>query len=127
MTAWDRPDSIAFNQADNLEHIHRWCVSHDCQFMAVVLPRHYQYSDREAPQSWENDRYTQLGPHCEAPFRFFEELQGQAGYPIVSLLDPFKDPAQFPTCFEGDPHWTPAGHGLAARSIAAALWPSIKD
>lgn len=111
--------------ADNVAEIDRWCADHGAEFVLVVLPRAYQYSEREAPENWEADRYTVLGPYSAEPFRFFEELAPSAPYPIVPLLDDFRETHVFPTCFRDDSHWNPSGHRVAADAIARALAPAV--
>ena len=110
--------------ARNLERIAGWCEERDVGFVVLVLPRSFQYSDREAPENWEvvrDEEYEVLGPYALEPFRFFDELRGQVDYPIHSLLEAFRDSGVFPTCFEDDPHWNDAGTTVAARAIAELL------
>jgi len=107
--------------AQNLDRIDAWCKQHGARFVVVVLPRSFQYSDREAPGSWEAGEYAVQGPFALEPFRFFEELALRVDYPIHSLLPAFQQTTVFPTCFERDPHWTDAGTTVAAEDIAALL------
>ncbi|TDJ73003.1 MAG: SGNH/GDSL hydrolase family protein [Planctomycetota bacterium] len=109
----------------NVREIHEWCRQRDVDFVLVILPRGYQYSDRESPRSWERDRYTAMGPYVTAPFEYFDELREHADYPIVALLDAFREAEEFPTCFEDDPHWNTTGHDIAAIAIARALSPIV--
>ena len=87
------------------------------KFVLFVLPRTYQYSNREAPRNWEASEYAVLGPYAEEPFRYFEELRPRVPYPIYSLLDDFKQTRVFPTAFEDDPHWNAAGARVAAEAV----------
>jgi len=107
--------------AENLGRIASWCGERDVGFVVIVLPRSFQYSDREAPHNWEAEEYEELGPFALEPFRFFDELRGQVDYPINSLLETFRNAGVFPTCFEDDPHWNDAGTTIAARAIATIL------
>ncbi len=86
-------------------------------FHLVVLPRNFQYSDRESPASWEAGEYMSLGPYVLEPFRFFAEQAKAAAFPVHSLLPTFQETTVFPTCFTGDPHWTPAGTTVAADAL----------
>ncbi len=95
-------------------------------FMVVVLPRSYQYSARESPENWEKDQYTVLGSYSLEPFRYFDELRREVGYPVHSLLGDFQRTTVFPTCFTDDPHWNPAGNWIAARAIARLVAPEIE-
>lgn len=101
----------------NIGRINDWCNERGVRFAVIVLPRTYQYSDRESPENWEKGEYTVLGPHSLEPFRFFEELSERVDYPIHSLLETFQETDIFPTSFEDDPHWNPEGAKLAASEI----------
>jgi len=87
------------------------------RFVLFVLPRCYQYSDRECPKNWEAKEYENLGPYCLEPFTYFEEEAGKVDYPIHSLLPEFQQTTVFPTTFENDPHWNEAGNRIAADAI----------
>ena len=39
----------------------------------------------------------------------------------------FRATDAFPTCFDDDPHWNPAGHRVAAEAIADAIGPLVRD
>jgi len=95
-------------------------------FALFVLPRAYQYSDRECPDSWDKHAFTVLGPYALEPFRFFAELKDKVDYPIHSLLPAFQETDLYPTCFKNDPHWNEDGAGVAAEAIADALEEMIK-
>lgn len=86
-------------------------------FRLIVLPRNFQYSDRESPNSWERGDYENLGPWVKEPFRFFEEQAVEAPFEVHSLLPAFEETEVFPTCYVGDPHWTPAGTQVAADAL----------
>ena len=101
----------------NLARIQDWCDERGARFITIVLPRTYQYSDREAPENWEAAEYTVLGPYSLEPFRFFDELRSEVDYPIYSLLETFQRNEVFPTSFEDDPHWNPAGAQVAAKAV----------
>ncbi len=105
----------------NIDAIAAWCAFRGVHFVVFVLPRHYQYSDREAPRSWEQGRYQILGPYSHEPFRYFAELAGRRAYPIHSLLETFQRTEVFPTCFEDDPHWNAAGARVAGDAMAKVL------
>jgi len=111
--------------AANVQRIADWCRARGVDFVLAVLPRCYQYDEREAPQSWERGEYTTLGPYSLEPFRFFDELREQVDYPIVSLLEDFRETDVFPTCFPDDPHWNGAGHRVAGTALARELAPIL--
>jgi hypothetical protein len=105
----------------SLSVIHEHANRLGADFVVFVLPRSYQYSAEECPDNIEKDLYTVLGPHSLEPFRFFEEIEDDLAFPVLSLLETFQETTVFPTCFNNDPHWNPAGHEVAARAIAEYL------
>lgn len=110
---------------DHIAEIDRCAQELGARFILFVLPRSYQYSDRESPKSWEKDSYTPLGPYALEPFRFFDELKGKVDYPVYSLLKDFQETDVFPTCFEHDPHWNDAGATVAAKAITRFMVEEI--
>lgn len=104
-----------------LEDLDRESEALGARFAVLVLPRNFQYSARESPRSWEAGAYQPLGPHVHVPFRFLEERAVGASFPVVSLLPAFQQTDVFPTCFAGDPHWTPGGARVAAAAAARAV------
>ncbi len=103
---------------ETLVAINQFCAEDlDADFRLIVLPRNFQYSDRESPASWEQGEYENLGPFVLEPFRFFEEQALASPFPIHSLLPAFQETDVFPTCYTGDPHWTPAGTQVAADAL----------
>lgn len=91
------------------------------QFLLVMLPRSFQYSDRESPRNWERYAYTPLGPWVHEPFKWLEALRARVNFPCTSLLDAFRTSNTFPTCFDDDPHWIRDGHTVAARGLFEIL------
>lgn len=87
------------------------------EFVLLLFPRSYQYSDREAPQNWEAEHYENLGPYAHEPFAYFESIRDEVDYPIYSLLDDFLETDVFPTCFDYDPHWNADGSRVAAEAV----------
>jgi hypothetical protein len=84
----------------------------------VIYPRAYQYSLREAPESWEAHRYEALGPWVREPFRYFEDNRDRLPYPVLSALGAFEESDEFPLFQNDDPHWNAAGARLMARTVA---------
>jgi len=112
---------------ENLRRIDRWARTHGARLAVVVVPRNYQYSDRESPRSWERNAYEPLGPYALEPFRFFSELDGKLGFPVYSLLPAFQRTTVFPTCFVDDPHWNEDGARVAADALAPILASLMGD
>lgn len=105
-----------------IESIRALCTDElGATFTLIVLPRHYQYSDRECPDNWEAHEYEILGPYCLEPFRYFENLRHRVDYPVHSLLEDFRDTDVHPLCFEDDPHWNAAGAQVAADAVYERL------
>ena len=87
----------------------------------VVYPRHYQYSIRESPDNWEKDAYRVQGPYVKEPFRYLEEVRDELPYRVIDLLPVFESSDHFPLYLQNDPHWSAAGHRIAAQAVARGL------
>jgi hypothetical protein len=87
------------------------------KFIVFVPPRHWQYTDRESPGSWEKHNYIPMGPYVLNHFVYFDQKATEASFPIISLLNDFKNTNVYPTTFEKDSHWNPDGAKLAANLI----------
>lgn len=90
-------------------------------FVLVVPPRYFHWSDREAPQDWAARRYAMDEPHEFAIFEFFDSVAAGAGFRIFSLLPAFQATDRFPLVFETDAHWNAAGHRFVAETVARYL------
>ena len=110
---------------EHVAAIDRWCDEHGADFVLVVIPRHYQYTELEVARDSEANEYTELGPYVRAPFRFFEELRGKVDYPILPLLADFATSDLHPHCFEDNSHWNAAGHQIAAEAILRGIEPIV--
>lgn len=86
------------------------------RFVTFVMPRSVQYSTRETPDD-KSDEYTRLGPYSLEPFRYFSGIAPQKSYPVISLLDDFRNTTVFPITLAHDPHHTSAGNKESARFI----------
>lgn len=106
----------------NIRDIHAYCrdVLH-CPFLLVLLPRGFQYSDRESPNDPEAHLYPPLGPYVDAPDAWLADFAARVDFPCHSLLTHFRIAGVFPTCFENDPHWNRDGHRVAAEAIYEIL------
>ena len=87
------------------------------QFIVFIPPRHWQYTDRESPLSWERHNYVAKGPYVLNHFIYFDQKAKEASFPIISLLEDFKSSSVYPTTFERDSHWNPDGAKLAAEMM----------
>jgi len=101
----------------SINNINNYCKKElDAKFILMILPRSFQYNDRECPNNWEKKKYTPFGPYVYEPFKYFESIKKQVDYPIYSLLPDFQNTHIFPTCFIDDPHWNGNGHWVAAEA-----------
>lgn len=91
-------------------------------FAVFVMPRSVQYSERETPGD-HSDEYTRLGPYSQEPFRYFAEIAPQKTYPIISLLDDFRNTTVFPLTFEHDPHHSSLGN----KELARFIWQHVQQ
>ncbi len=87
------------------------------KFVVFIPPRHWQYTDKESPESWERHNYVTMGPYVLNNFVYFNEKAKTAPFPIISLLEDFKKTTVFPTTFTRDSHWNATGAQLAAQLI----------
>ncbi|MCB1615783.1 MAG: SGNH/GDSL hydrolase family protein [Pseudomonadales bacterium] len=80
-------------------------------------PRHWQYTDKESPNSWEAHAFVVKGPYALNNFIWMDKVSATAPFPMVSLLKDFQNTEVFPTTFEDDSHWNQAGANVAATAI----------
>lgn len=106
----------------NLAEMHRFAIDElNADFALVLFPRAFQYSRDESPDNWERHEYEAVGAYSLEPFRYFEEAAAKLGYPVISLLDAFRNATEFPLFKTDDPHWNEAGNEVAARGLADEL------
>lgn len=96
----------------------RWGVP----YVVFIMPRSVQYSATETPDD-HSDEYARLGPYSLEPFRFYEEAGRHRPYPVISLLDDFRDSPVTGLTFPHDPHLSSAGNKEAARFV----WAHLQD
>ncbi|MFH1468015.1 MAG: hypothetical protein ABIO70_26750 [Pseudomonadota bacterium] len=94
-------------------------------FALVVLPRYQQFDPSACPEDWEAQ--VEL-PHPDqnvtAPFDYFAQKAAGAAFPVHSCQPAFQAAVQggrHGLVFPNDPHYTPAGHEVAAADIADFL------
>lgn len=90
-------------------------------FALVIYPRAYQYSRREAPRTWEDDRYQRLGPFVREPLNYIDQVADALPFPVIDLWPAFEGSTRFPLFFRNDPHWNRFGAALAAETAAHEL------
>jgi hypothetical protein len=87
-------------------------------FYTLLPPRHWQYTDKEAPESWENGGFDALGPYALENYRYFDEKRPQTPFPLISFLDDFRNSTAFPLNFKVDSHWNKHGARFFAERVA---------
>lgn len=90
-------------------------------FIALVPPRHWQYTDKESPGTWETGGFDVMGPYALENFRYFDSKKSAAPFPIITLLDDFKKTDQFPLNFKEDSHWNKKGAQFFAETVSGYL------
>lgn len=102
---------------NSLNLINNYCRDElNVPFVVFIPPRHWQYTDKESPHTWDPG-FEALGPYALENYRYFDEKRPTTPYPLISLLDDFKNSKVFPTTFDVDSHWNKHGAHLAAESI----------
>jgi hypothetical protein len=91
------------------------------EFVLVVPPRYFQWSDRECPDDWAKNSRKLDEPYEYAPFEYFDEPAKTSEFRIKSLLPEFRATTRFPLVLRNDAHWNPDGNLFVAESIADYL------
>jgi hypothetical protein len=91
------------------------------EFLLVVPPRYFQWSDRECPKDWAAYMRDLNEPYEYAYFEFWDDIADEVDFPIKSLLPEFRATDKFPLVFERDAHWNPEGNRFVAEAIADYL------
>jgi len=103
---------------DSLNQAYDYCHNElHVPLMVIIPPRHWQYTDKESPHTWEQGSFEAMGPYALENYRYFDEKRPTTPYPLVSLLDDFKNSNVFPTTFDKDSHWNQHGAKLAAEAV----------
>ena len=95
-------------------------------FMVLVPPRHWQYTDKEAPDSWENGTFDVMGPYALENFRYFDSKKSSAPFPIITMLEDFQKTDRFPLNFQVDSHWNKNGANFFAGKVAEKIAGQIE-
>ena len=104
-----------------IQDIARQARAAGSEFLLVVPPRYFQWSDRECPKDWAAYSRQLDEPYEYAVFEFFDEAASRVDFPIKSLLPEFRATTKFPLVFEWDAHWNPDGNRFVAEALADYL------
>jgi len=108
--------------ADRLRRIGR-CARHvGADTVITFVPDEHQVTSRG--RAILEERGFRWNARTLADTTFVDRLQALAagdGLGFIDLLGPFRDRSEEPLYFPRDGHWTPAGHELAARTLAHGL------
>lgn len=105
----------------NLDETYQYAEKElNARYVVFVMPRSVQYSESETPDD-HNDEYTRLGPYSLEPFRYFSMVAPGKPYPVISLLDDFRNSTVHPLTLAHDPHLTSEGNKESARFILQHL------
>lgn len=94
-------------------------------FVVFMPPRHWQYTDREAPASWENGGFDPLGPYALENYRYMEQRAGEIPFPLHTLLDDFRQTDRYPLNFRVDSHWNQHGARFFAERVMEKIAPVV--
>jgi hypothetical protein len=97
----------------------------DVPFIVFIPPRHWQYTNKEAPDSWENGSFDTLGPYALENYRYFSSKQPETPFPTFTLLDEFRSTDQFPLNFRVDSHWNKQGALFYAEKVSEKISPIL--
>ena len=94
---------------------------HNARLVVVVIPAAEQveerfWSDIERPLG-----LTDADLNRDLPQQEMAAWGARAGIPIIDLLPDFRAAHGQRLYYNGDPHWTPAGHALAAQIISRQM------
>lgn len=90
-------------------------------WVVALIPRDFQVS----PLEW-NGAAPAPGLDLELPTRRMAGLLEGTGARVIDLLPEFRRQYGPGLYFRMDPHWTPAGHALAARALLPAVTETLR-
>lgn len=92
------------------------------RYMLVIIPRYQQYNRAECPHDASTaDMFPPDDRFVLTPFEYFADMAKTVSFPIRSLLEPFRQARGAPTVFENNPHFSPFGNSVAAKTISRFL------
>ena len=109
------------NVLENISHIAATVQGHGGRFVLVVYPRYHHWNSEESPDNWDAELYTIGEPFQFEYFRFFEDVESEVDYEILSLLPVFQESDNYPMVCSADPHWNERGHAFVAELMADYL------
>ena len=107
-----------------LQRIREYGDERGIETALVVAPAAFQVDAAEWDALIEDNKLKREDWAPDAPNRYLAARATEIGMPMLDLLPAFQTEAARggpPLYFARDGHWTPAGHALAAREVAAFL------
>ena len=101
--------------------LHQEAEALGASFAVVVLPRYQHYHPQESPTDWARIHFPTDHTWIFEPFAWFEAKARTAPFPIHSLLAAFQATEELQTVWLDDPHYSEAGHRVAAADLTAWL------
>lgn len=90
-------------------------------FMVFLPPRHWQYTDKESLDSWEIGGFDVMGAYALENYRYFDSKAKEAPFPMINMLEDFRNTDEFPLNFSKDSHWNKRGARFFAAKVAEDL------
>jgi hypothetical protein len=102
---------------DVLRRTGRYLQAEGVPWVVALIPRDFQVAKEE----WNGAEPTGAGIDLELPTRRMAGILAGTAARVVDLLPEFRRHYTADLHFKTDPHWAPAGHALAARSMLAVV------
>lgn len=115
---YEKSEAFFNNVYDSLLEMHTFTTETlNAPLIVFSAPRHWQYTDKESPNSWEAHTFEIQGPYVLNNFVWLDKAATEAPFPMISLLPDFQQTTVFPTTFDTDSHWNKNGAQVAAEAI----------
>jgi hypothetical protein len=104
-----------------LNELHWKAEQYGATFVVVAIPAKEQVDTTAWQDMQKPFGLTAADLDRELPQQRLAAWSAQSGVPVIDLLPGFRAAANPHLYFNADPHWTPAGHALAAQLIADGM------
>lgn len=106
---------------ENVKSVAQMADEIGSRFTFFPTPRFHHWSDRECPDNFEREGYSNDEPYEFAMFEYFDSVKDSVAFDVHSLLPAFRATDRFPLTFPADPHWNAAGNFFVAEITADYL------